>query len=141
MRSLIVSLALAITACGGDPFIQTGDYDVSSFFVRDDFLGQAGKESTTVWTIEEKDGKYTITVMNGPKDASGSVDNDSLTIYKEEELSCGGTTSFSATVTPRGDNNAEFTGVANLAIDLCALEHLGETQTLFVEAHLVGEKK
>lgn len=140
MRSLVVSIALIVSACGGDSFIQTGEYDVSSFFIQDDFLGQTGKESVTIWDIQEKNGKYTITVMGGPNKATGNVDDDSLVIYKEQELSCGGVTSFSATITPRNKSTTEFTGVANIVIDMCALDNL-EPQTLFVEAYLVGDKR
>lgn len=135
----LLFFALLTSACGSsNSFLKPGDYRVSSFFVRDDFLGQAGKESATIWSIEGKNNKYTITIMGGTKDATGSVDGEHLFIYKEETMECGGKVIYAATITPHGDDNDQFTGTANLTIDLCLLD---SPETLFVEAHLVGERE
>lgn len=135
MKHIITSAVLlaTLTACGG-PLLEPGDYTVSSFFVQDDYLAQAGTESVTTWTIEEKDGKYTVTIMGREKDVPGQIDDGSIILSKEYDHPCGGTTFF-ADITPHDESNEEFTGLSSRSISVC------DGPSLLTKAHLVGNRK
>jgi len=136
MRSLVL-ISLILSGCGSS-FIEPGEYNVSSYFIQDDFLAQAGQESTTIWDIAEHSGTYTVTIMGGAKGAVGTVEDGRLTIYKEDEVECGGKTSYSATIALLEGITNQFSGTANMTVDLCFLD---ESQTLYIEAHLIGERR
>ena len=136
-QAKLLFVCTVISGCGGS-LLEPGEYEVSSFFVRDDLLTQAGTESTSIWRFDQiQDTVYLVTVMGGPKGAIGIESNDVLVISKEQDLSCGGQSTFYSTISLREGSSNQFKGMSNLTIDLCSLN---TQQQLVVEAHLVGEK-
>lgn len=137
MRFILLFVCAINSGCGGS-LLEPGEYEVSSFFVRDDLLIQAGTESSSIWKFEQSESNsYLVTIMGGTKGAIGVESNGAIIVSKEQELSCGGKTSFYASITLREGSSNQFKGMSNLTIDLCSLNL---QQKLFVEAHLVGEK-
>jgi len=132
MRYLLV-LGLLVSSCGGQ-LLEPGEYEVSSFFVQDDYLGNTGEEVITIWAIEEKDEGYTVTVMGVVKDAQGSVLDGHISIVKEVDSLCDKKTTFVADITPHEDSNTRFTGTSSLEINSC-------DSSLLTRSHVIGQIK
>jgi hypothetical protein len=131
MRYLLV-LSLLAASCGGS-FLEPGDYTVSEFFVDDNYRGRVGEEIVTIWTFEEDGDKYKVTVMGEVKNAKGTVEGNSIKIYKKTTNMCGMDIVFSAEITPHDELNTRFTGTSILEINTCDNDYLR------TEAHLIGE--
>jgi len=75
---MMSAVFLMLAACG-QSFVGLGIYTVDIKYLRDDWPGgEAGKETTAQWVLEESDETYTLTVRGTPSVYTGQRTGDFL---------------------------------------------------------------